>query len=160
MNMEISKNTRIAYAQIVSFINLLPEKEKNKIPNNLIEFFYNEKDKGEINKLSLDIPIEEQNLKDETWNLIALLYLKYLCEDKNEKKELEKIYAENDRKYMKEIKEKYDPENIFKEREKRRNKEKDMVKEKQENLPIELPKENIIQKIKRFFNKLFRKKHT
>lgn len=83
-----------------------------------------------------------------------------MCEDKNEKKELEKIYAENDRKYMKEIKEKYDPENIFKEREKRRNKEKDMVKEKQENLPIEIPKENIIQKIKRFFNKLFRKKHT
>ena len=77
-----------------------------------------------------------------------------MCEDKNEKKELEKIYAENDRKYMKEIKEKYDPENIFKERE--QNKEK----QEKQNLPIEIPKENIIQKIKRFINKLLRKKHT
>lgn len=75
-------------------------------------------------------------------------------EDKNEKKELEKIYAENDRKYMEEIKEKYDPENIFKERE--QNKEK----QEKQNLPIEIPKENIIQKIKRFINKLLRKKHT
>lgn len=77
-----------------------------------------------------------------------------MCEDKNEKKELEKIYAENDRKYMEEIKEKYDPENIFKERE--QNKEK----QEKQNLPIEIPKENIIQKIKRFINKLLRKKHT
>lgn len=158
--MEISKNTRIAYAEIYSFINLLPEKEKNKIPYNLIEFFYNKKDKEEIRELSLDIPIEEQNLKDETWNLIALLYLKYLCEDKNEKKELEKIYAENDKKYMEEIKEKYDPENIFKERDKIRNKEKDMVKAKQKNLPIEIQKENIIQKIKRFIKSIFHKKST
>lgn len=158
--MEISKNTRIAYAEINSFIELLPEKEKNKIPNNLIEFFYNEKDKEVTTELSLDIPIEEQNLKDETWNLIALLYLKYLCEDENEKKELEKIYAENDKKYMEEAKEKYDPENVFKERDKIQNKEKNMVEEKQKNLPIEIPKETIIQKIKRFINKLLRKKHT
>lgn len=158
--MEVSKNTRIAYAEINSFIELLPEKEKTKIPNDLVDFFRKEKDKETTKKLSLDIPIEEQNLNDETWNLIALLYLKYLCEDENEKKELEKIYEENDRKYMEEIKEKYDPENVFKERDKVQNKEKNMVEEKQKNLPIEIPKETIIQKIKRFINKLLRKKHT
>ena len=158
--MEVSKNTRIAYAEINSFIELLPEKEKTKIPNDLVAFFRKEKDKETTKKLSLDIPIEEQNLNDETWNLIALLYLKYLCEDENEKKELEKIYEENDRKYMEEIKEKYDPENVFKERDKVQNIEKNLVEEKQKNLPIEIPKETIIQKIKRFINKLLRKKHT
>ena len=81
MDMEISKNTRIAYAEIDSFIDLLPEKEKMKIPNELVEMFRKEKDKETTKKLSLDIPIEEQNLNDETWNLIALIYLEYLCED-------------------------------------------------------------------------------
>lgn len=158
MDMEISKNTRIAYAEIDSFIDLLPEKEKMKIPNELVEMFRKEKDKETTKKLSLDIPIEEQNLNDETWNLIALLYLEYLCEDEEEKKELEKIYEENDRKYMQEIKEKYDPDKIFKEREKARNERKNKTKEEIQNLPILKTKENIIQKIIKFINKLFKNK--
>lgn len=158
MDMEISKNTRIAYAEIDSFIALLPEKEKMKIPNELVEMFRKEKDKETTKKLSLDIPIEEQNLNDETWNLIALLYLEYLCEDEEEKKELEKIYEENDRKYMQEMKEKYDPDKIFKEREKARNERKNKTKEEIQNLPIVKPKENIIQKIIKFINKLFKNK--
>lgn len=158
--MKIAKNTRIAYAQIDSFIDLLPEKEKMKIPNELIELFRKEKDNEITKKLSLDTPIEEQDLIDETWNLIAFLYLKYLCEDEEEKKELEEIYEENDKKYMQEMKKKYDPENIFKEREKARNERKNKSREENQDLPILKPKENIIQKIKRFINKLIRKKHT
>ena len=43
--MEITKSTRIAYAEIDSFIELLPKAEKEKIPNNLIRYFKEEKDK-------------------------------------------------------------------------------------------------------------------
>ena len=157
--MKIAKNTRIAYAQIDSFIDLLPEKEKMKIPNELIELFRKEKDNEDTKKLSLDIPIEEQDLIDETWNLIAFLYLKYLCEDEEEKKELEEIYEENDEKYMQEMKKKYDPENIFKEREKARNERKNKSREEIQDLQILKPKENIIQKIKNLINKIL-KKHT
>lgn len=158
--MEISKNTRIAYAEIDSFIDLLPEKEKIKIPNELVNFFKKEKDKETTRKLSLDIPIEEQNLNNETWNLIALLYLRYLCEDVEEKRKLENIYEENDRKYMQEMKERYNPEKVFKEREKIRNIRKNITKEDDRNLPIEQSKENMIQKIIRFLNKLFRSKRS
>lgn len=97
--MEITKSTRIAYAEIDSFIELLPKAEKEKIPNNLIRYFKEEKDKETVKKLSLDIPLEKQNLQEDTWNLIAIIYLKYLCEDEEEKKELEKIYDENEKIY-------------------------------------------------------------
>lgn len=149
--MEITKSTRIAYAEIDSFIELLPKEEKEKIPSKLKQYFKAEKDKETTKKLSMDIPIEEQNLQEETWNLIAMVYLKYLCEDEKEKKELEQIYDENEKKYREEMKEKYNPEKIFKEREKQQ-----VI----QNLPIKVQKESIIQKIIKFINKLFHKKNT
>lgn len=149
--MEITKSTRIAYAEIDSFIELLPRAEKEKIPSKLKQYFKDEKDKETTKKLSMDIPIEEQNLQEETWNLIAMIYLKYLCEDEEEKKELEQIYDENEKKYREEMKEKYNPEKIFKEREKQQ-----VI----QNLPIKVQKESIIQKIIKFINKLFHKKNT
>lgn len=153
--MEITKSTRIAYAEIDSFIELLPKEEKEKIPSKLKQYFKAEKDKETPKKLSMDIPIEEQNLQEETWNLIAMVYLKYLCEDEKEKKELEQIYDENEKKYREEMKEKYNPEKILENRGK-----KNIVQQEEKNLPIKVQKESIIQKIIKFINKLFHKKNT
>lgn len=150
------KETRVAYAEIISFINLLPQDKQEKIPKNIIEYFKEEMDKDSKRELTTDIPLENQNLKNATWDLIAILYLKYLCEDEEEKKELEQIYAENERKYREEIKEKYNPEKILENREKKHTEQQDEVK----NLPIEVKKENFIQKIIKFINKLFHKKNT
>lgn len=154
--MKITKSTRIAYAEIDSFIELLPKAEKEKIPNNLLKYFKEEKDKETVKKLSLDIPLEKQNLQEDTWNLIAIIYLKYLCEDEEEKKELEQIYDENEKIYREEIKEKYNPEKIFSDREKKQT----MKQEKVQNLPIQEKKESFIQKIIKFINKIFHKKNT
>ena len=153
--MEITKSTRIAYAEIDSFIELLPRAEKEKIPSKLKQYFKDEKDKENTKKLSMDIPIEKQNLQEETWNLIAMIYLKYLCEDEKEKKELEQIYDENEKKYREEMKEKYNPEKILENRGK-----KNIVQQEEKNLPIKVQKESIIQKIIKFINKLFHKKNT
>ena len=150
------KETRVAYAEIISFINLLPQDKQEKIPKNIIEYFKEEMDKDSKRELTTDIPLENQNLKNATWDLIAILYLKYLCEDEEEKKELEQIYAENERTYREEIKEKYNPEKILENREKKNTEQQDEVK----NLPIEVKKENFIQKIIKFINKLFHKKNT
>ena len=83
-------------------------KEINKYIDACYGYYKNkdEKDKETTKKLSMDIPIEKQNLQEETWNLIAMIYLKYLCEDEKEKKELEQIYDENEKKYREEMKEK------------------------------------------------------
>lgn len=134
---------------------MLPRAEKEKIPSKLKQYFKDEKDKETTKKLSMDIPIEKQNLQEETWNLIAMIYLKYLCEDEKEKKELEQIYDENEKKYREEMKEKYNPEKILENRGK-----KNIVQQEEKNLPIKVQKESIIQKIIKFINKLFHKKNT
>lgn len=110
MNLENLQKTRIAYAELDEFIELLDEEDRNKIPIKLREFFKNEKDKEYFKNISTEIPIEEQNLKEETLALIALLYLKYICEDEEEKQQLKQIYEENEKIYREKIKERYDPD--------------------------------------------------
>ena len=76
--------------------------------------------------------------------IIALLNLQYWCEDENEKQRLKAIYAENERKYQEELREKYNPDNLFK------NKQK-AVEEKIEETAIVEYKEPVF---KRLINKI------
>ena len=105
--MYISLATRQAYSEIVTFLRILDDSTVNKIPLKLKEFFEREKDKNYIKEIHTDIPISEQNLKKETLAIIALLNLKYWCDDEEEKTRLKKIYAENEKKYQSDLKNKY-----------------------------------------------------
>lgn len=112
--MELSKNTRQAYSEIDEFLGLITEEERNEIPIKLRQFFKQEKDNDYYKSINVNVPIKEQNLKEETLAIIALLNLQYWCKDENEKQRLQEIYAENEKRYQKEIREKYNPENLFK----------------------------------------------
>lgn len=118
------QKTKQAYLEIDAFINLLPEEEKRKIPKDMQEFFKTQKDKEYKKEIYINIPIEKQNLKEETLALIALLYIKYICENEEEKRNLEEIYAENERKYREEIKNKYSAEKVMQKRNEDCNKSK------------------------------------
>ena len=102
----LSISTRQAYAEIDSFIELLSDENKSKIPNELRIYFKVRKDYNYTKEINPDIPLKDQNLKRETLALIALLYLKYFCEDDAEKERLINIYKENETKQTEEIYEK------------------------------------------------------
>lgn len=149
--MSISISTRQAYTEIDNFIELLDEYNKNKIPQKLREYFKNQKDVKYIKNINPNQPIKEQNLKEETLALIAMLNLQYWCEDENEKQKLKSIYAENERKYQEELREKYNPDNIFK------NKKKIVEENVEETAMIEYEEDSLFIKIKRFILKLLKK---
>ena len=92
---ELEKD-RKTYAEVDAFINLLDEYDRNKIPQKLRNFFKTEKDPNYRKEIDPNVPISEQNLKEETLALIAFLNLKYICEDETEKERLKKIYSENE----------------------------------------------------------------
>ena len=73
--MSVSLQTRQAYAELDTFIELLDDSLKNKIPTKLREFFKREKDVSYVKNINPNIPIKEQNLKRETLSLIALINL-------------------------------------------------------------------------------------
>ena len=114
--MAISINTRNAYAEVDNFIECLDLYYKNKVPDDIREYFKKEKNKNYNKMIDINQPIKNQNLMDETLAIIAMLNLKYWCDDEEEKKRLVNIYLENERKIHDELKEKYDIERVFKER--------------------------------------------
>lgn len=149
--MTISINTREAYAEVDNFIECLDSYDKNKVPESIRKYFKKEKSKNYNKIIDVNKPIKDQNLKDETLAIIAMLNLKYWCDDEEEKKRLMTIYSENEKKYQNELKEKYDIEKIFKER---NNKKSENYQEK--NVP-EIKKESLWDKLKNMILKMFKK---
>lgn len=153
----LSINTRQAYTEIDNFIELLDEYSRNKVPKKLREFFKREKDNTYTKVIDSNIPIKEQNLKEETLALIAMLNLQYWCEDEEEKRRLKKIYADNEIKYQQKLRGMYNPDYVFKNKQQLTDKEI-TCEETQENVAmIEYKKETFIDKIKKFFKKIFKR---
>lgn len=98
--MSIMTKTRQAYSEIDEFLGLLSEEQRNEIPKKLRDFFKEEKDQEYFKNIDKDIPIKDQNLKEETLAIIALLNLQYWCKDEEEKKRLQEIYAQNEKEYQ------------------------------------------------------------
>ena len=149
----LSVNTRQAYTELDNFIELLDEYNKNKLPKKLRDFFKREKDNTYTKIIDPSIPIKEQNLKEETLALIAMLYLQYWCEDENEKRRLKKIYSDNEIKHQQKLREMYNPDDVFK----TKNTEvKNELNDTNDELAVIEYKESflnrVISKIKRFLN--------
>ena len=115
--MSIMTKTRQAYSEIDEFLGLLSEEQRNEITKKLRDFFKEEKDQEYFKNIDKDIPIKDQNLKEETLAIIALLNLQYWCKDEEEKKRLQEIYAQNEKEYQDMLYEKYNPNDIFKKKE-------------------------------------------
>lgn len=148
--MYISDSTRKAYTEVDNFIELLDEYYKNKIPKKLREFFKNEKEEKYIKNIYRNIPIKEQNLLQETLSLIAFLNLQYWCDDEEERKRLRKIYTENEKTAMKQMRLKYDINNIFKER------RKEVIEEEtKDNVAMIRYRDSLIQRIVNKIKKIF-----
>lgn len=97
-------------------------------------------------KIDANKKLINQNISEETKDIISLIYYNYFADDK-EKNEIAKIWKENDEKFQEESNEIYNIEKVFKSR------NKNYIKSE---LPTVVKKnwiEKIIEKVKRFFNK-------
>ena len=131
-------------------INELEDKEKNMIPSKLRKIIHDNKLESYQSEIRIDIPLEQQQLHQDTQAFLAMLYLIYWCQDENEKRELRITLADNEEKFQKELSEKYDVYNIFKERQERTlNRNEEEIKETQ----VTVYKESLF---KRILNKIFR----
>lgn len=112
-----TKNDEIVYAEIDAILNLMDEKYVNKIPEKLKNIFKEEKKFDYKPVIDTKKALNEQELQKGTLVILAMLCLNYWCDSEEEKQELIKAYSENERKNEAEIREKYNPDNLFKKRE-------------------------------------------
>lgn len=140
----LSVNTRQAYTEIDNFIELLDEYNRNKVPKQLREYFKKEKDDTYTKTINPNMSIKEQNLKEETLALIAVLNLQYWCEDENEKQRLRKIYSDNEIKHQEKLREMYNPDDVFKRKDREINYE---LNNTTDELSIVEYKESVLKRI-------------
>ena len=138
--------------QINEILKYVTPNLKARIPKKVSSYIENNKSKDFNWKIDKTMPLEKQNLLPTTKEILTVLYKDYICDDL-ERVELEKILNNNEIKYQEELREKYNPDNIFK------NKTKEVVDTITENesTSVTTYKESffskIINKIKLIFHK-------
>lgn len=141
-----------AYAEVDKVLSFMENKYVEKIPKKMREMFKNEKLEGYDPIINPKVPLDEQNLQRKTLSILAMLNLNYWCESEKEKQELISLYAENDRKREKELREKYNPDNLFK------KKENNKIQKAESTALVEHKEENFLKKILRKVMKFFARK--
>lgn len=103
--------------ELYKVISLFSDEDRNKIPEEFIELIDSNKN---------DIEIDINNLGETTRRYLAYVYLNYIL-DENDKKIYMQILEQNEQRNQKKIKEKYDIDKIFAERNQVNTEEKSLA---------------------------------
>lgn len=144
--MYVQKNDTYAkaYVEILEIIKHMEQKYRDKIPIKLLKFFEENKDSSyeyDLNEIK-----EKQNeiFSQKTIELLAMLELKYLANE-TEKELLKEALEENDKIYQAELREKYNPDTLF----------KNKVETLENSVAMLEHKKSIFTKIKNWFKRTF-----
>ena len=142
---------REAFVEISEIFKLMPNTMLVKIPNKFKQIIENEKSTTYTSNIKE--PLEQCILKEETIIILSLIYRDFLC-DKEEKARLQYRDAQKIKEAEDELREKYDPDNIFK------NRNNNSIEEnmnKVEETSIAVIKEKWYEKIFSIIKNLFKK---
>ena len=103
----VSVNEKIAFKEVNEIISIMGKEYKEKVPKQLIELLEREEYKGYITKIKKNLPFEKQAI-----SRTALILLNYI----NRNYWLKQSYRENEERYQQILREKYNPNEIFKKR--------------------------------------------
>ena len=143
----------MAYSEVYEVLNLMEDEDKERVPQEVRNFFEEQRMKEYKPKIRTDMPLTEQNLRRETLVLLTILIINYWCDSEEEKQSFIDELEKNEKIKM-ELQE-YNPDNLFKNR--RKTKE-DVVIEQVKNVEMIQYKENLFTKLKKWFEKMFNKK--
>ena len=137
--------------ELSTIIKYMPKEYQNKIPTNVVGFFEENKSNNYSVNINPNNIFDKSNIKKETLAII----IKYWCPNENLKKQLIKKYNENEKQYQKEIREVYNSDNLFK----NRNKNSDIseVNEVENTVTMVEYKESFISRIINKIKQLFKK---
>ncbi len=141
---------REAFSEIDEIFKLMPISFINKIPIKFRNMIHNEKSK-EYQPI-IEEPLENYTLKDETIIILSLIYRDFLC-SKEEKEKLKLRDTQRMKEVEDELREKYNIDNLFKNRQKAQ--EDEQVQTNNSLLVIE--EEKWYKKLFNIIKKLFKK---
>lgn len=132
--------------QITEILKFMAPNLKARIPKKFISYFENNKSQEYNWTIDKSLPLEKQDLLPTTKELLTVLYKDFICDDM-ERVNLEKVLNINEINYQEGLREKYNPDNIFKDRQK----SAEYVKSQAQATEITTHKESFFSK---FINKI------
>ena len=143
--------TKDIYSEVYQILNMLGNDYIDKLPTSLYNMLKEKRNIDYNPKYIIDTPLNEQNIKKESISVVALLHLNYWCEDEEEKLELKKILKDNEDKHQQELREKYNPDDIFE----KNRKEKSIEFVRETEVALVEYKETVIKRIINKIKKIF-----
>lgn len=77
----MSKINEEVCSDISIIIGMMPKEMKDKISNNFIDFIENNKSRQYVSNINPNVPINQQEIKKETKEMLGMIYRDYLCLD-------------------------------------------------------------------------------
>lgn len=140
----MDENYKKSLTEIYEILKIMPESILNKIPQKLKDIIEKERD---INyQVIIKEPLNTADFKYETVVFLGMLYRDFLCSEE-ERKKLKSIDEELIKKYETELREKYNPDNLFA--------QKENIQE-QNNLPLNVEEKKWYKKIFNFIKGIFK----
>jgi len=178
MSVVITREDLKSYAEVNYIINHMNERYIAMVPQNLLDFFETMRDPDYEVYVDPRKPLQEQGLSKYALEIIALLHVRFWCENQERKEELLEKMKENQEKFEAQLREQFGTDKLF-DNANKVSKEDPLVsayskyteqnpdiydytdlKEEQERLPenVRTHKNSFVQKIKMFLLNFFGKK--
>lgn len=142
-----------ALAEVDMILKIMPEEIIKKIPSSFYSYISNNKSNSFQSKAIDDIFIKENELIDETKDILSLIYRAYLCDEETKNKLEKQDYLELQQ-YNEKLNRKYSAENLFKKDRLKTNINEDVKEISLLELENEKWYKKILNRIKKlFFNK-------
>lgn len=135
------------YTEIGCLLKYFPNSFIEQLPNKLLEIISLMADRKYLIDVDTDKSINEQNISDKTKKILAVLTYNYWSSE-TEKRDIIEHLNENEKEYQEQLREKYNPDNIFK------NKASKVETAENTVATVEY-KESIFTKIKNWFKRTF-----
>lgn len=146
-------NTKNIFAELTEIFRYLDIESLNRIPSNIKKEIYNNRNLKCEFKYDISKSMEEQEILDDTKDLFSAIYIRYCC-DKNERNMLLEMCNDNEKKYEFQKQEKYNYDNIFKNKNHKKKEDNDNSDNNNEKMSIMEYKITFFSKIKKIILKL------
>ncbi len=145
----VSKEYSEALVEVLEILNMLEDEDLKKIPTEIIDFYENYKSLTYNPHIEFNGDISSLNLKDKTKEILAGLYIDYLCDSEEEKQDYMQKLKKQEAAYEKHLMESYNPDKLF---------QSSQIPENNSEKSITvIEKENIVKKILNKKKRLFKK---
>lgn len=141
-----------AITEVLEILKNADNTYMENLPEKFKKFLNDNKSTSYIPEVDFSKELKDLKIRKETKELLGIMYLNYWSNDE-EKKEYVKLLSENEKKYQEELTEKYNPDNLFKNK-----KSEEIEAEEEPKALVEYKEKTVIQKIFDKLKSLFKRK--